>query len=138
MAIGSLFSGIKGRAGGAAPAAAAASAAPHSGKAQQPASASAPSTAKAKATAASAAASKKVDAAMDQIKVIITGDKSSAAPSSVTGMESVTSTCPSLTKKQRLMGFGACFVIGYLISFGVRSCQSPKCLKDEQVAHVCD
>lgn len=91
-----------------------------SAKPQAPTKAPAkPSTSSSASSATSGAAQEakiKASAAMDQIKVIITGDKSSAPAS---GLESVTSSCPSLTKKQRLAGFACCFVIGYVISFGV-------------------
>ncbi|KAF4045521.1 Got1/Sft2-like family [Phytophthora infestans] len=82
---------------------------------------------------------------MDQIKLVISGagDKVAGAASdaskklaSVTGDKKgatkteapassgdaltpgVTPTCPSLTKKQRLVGFASCFVLGYIVSFG--------------------
>lgn len=58
---------------------------------------------------------------MEQIKVIIGRDK--AAPS-VSTTESLAKTCPSLSRTQRMIGFGACFCLGYLISFGVRP---PRC-----------
>uniref|UniRef100_K3X5F8 Vesicle transport protein n=1 Tax=Globisporangium ultimum (strain ATCC 200006 / CBS 805.95 / DAOM BR144) TaxID=431595 RepID=K3X5F8_GLOUD len=52
---------------------------------------------------------------MEQIKVIIGRDKSTP---SVSTTESLAKTCPSLTRTQRLVGFGACFCLGYIISFG--------------------
>ncbi|KAL4145976.1 hypothetical protein PRNP1_011849 [Phytophthora ramorum] len=79
---------------------------------------------------------------MDQIKLVISGagDKVAGAASdaskklaSVTGdkkgatkadaptsnpSDSLPSTCPSLTKQQRMVGFVSCFVLGYLVSFG--------------------
>ncbi|CAH0478269.1 unnamed protein product [Peronospora belbahrii] len=32
--------------------------------------------------------------------------------------DSLISTCPNLTKKQRMTGFGSCFVLGFFINFG--------------------
>ncbi|OWZ21650.1 putative membrane protein [Phytophthora megakarya] len=81
---------------------------------------------------------------MDQIKLVISGagdkvagaasdasKKLASATASVTGdknatkeaptentMDSLTPTCPSLTRQQRMIGFASCFVLGYLVSFG--------------------
>lgn len=118
MGFGSLFS--KREASGAA---AAPSTSSQSSKPSASASSGAKTTKAASATAtaseAKAKATKQVSATMDQIKVIITGDKSTTA-SGAAGLESISSSCPSLSKKQRLAGFAFCFVIGYIISFGVR------------------
>jgi hypothetical protein len=57
---------------------------------------------------------------MDKIKVIITNGKTAAAPASGDN-ESLTASCPTLSKTQRMWGFAACFCLGYLISFGVRA-----------------
>jgi hypothetical protein len=112
MGLGSLFSSRE-----------ASSAAAKSSTASQssnpPAPASSAAKAKAKTASAASEAKDKASATMDQIKVIITGDKSTTT--SGASLESVTSSCPSLSKKQRLAGFAFCFVIGYIISFGVRA-----------------
>ncbi|TMW61167.1 hypothetical protein Poli38472_013630 [Pythium oligandrum] len=52
---------------------------------------------------------------MDHIKVIIGQGK--AETTATTSGENLTAMCPTLTKTQRMVGFAACFCIGYLISF---------------------
>ncbi|KAG3071834.1 hypothetical protein PI124_g20444 [Phytophthora idaei] len=75
----------------------------------------------------SGAGDKVAGAASDASKKLasVTGDKKSAtkaeAPATADAdslTPGVTPTCPSLTKKQRLIGFASCFVLGYLVSFG--------------------
>ncbi|KAL3659180.1 hypothetical protein V7S43_015758 [Phytophthora oleae] len=71
----------------------------------------------------SGAGDKVAGAASDASKKLasVTSDKKAAtkaeAPAS-SDADSLTSTCPSLTKKQRMIGFVSCFVLGYLVSFG--------------------
>jgi hypothetical protein len=73
----------------------------------------------------SGAGDKVAGAASDASKklVSVTGDKKGAtkadAAASSSSSDALTSTCPSLTKKQRMIGFVSCFVLGYLVSFGV-------------------
>ncbi|TDH66970.1 uncharacterized protein CCR75_007966 [Bremia lactucae] len=45
-----------------------------------------------------------------------TTTKSGASSSSES--DTLTSTCPSLSKKQRMIGFVSCFVLGFLVTFG--------------------
>ncbi|ETI54298.1 hypothetical protein, variant [Phytophthora nicotianae CJ01A1] len=73
----------------------------------------------------SGAGDKVAGAASDASKKLasVAGDKKSAtkteAPASDDALTpGVTPTCPSLTKKQRLIGFASCFVLGYIVSFG--------------------
>ncbi|KAI9920512.1 hypothetical protein PsorP6_015666 [Peronosclerospora sorghi] len=53
----------------------------------------------------------------------VTGDKKNVVKSDAATSESpsdvVMSTCPSLTRQQRMIGFVSCFVLGYIVSFGV-------------------
>ncbi|POM59392.1 Transmembrane protein [Phytophthora palmivora] len=71
----------------------------------------------------SGAGDKVAGAASDASKKLasVTGDKKSAtkadAPSEA-APDALMSTCPSLTRQQRLIGFASCFVLGYLVSFG--------------------
>uniref|UniRef100_A0AAV1TDL0 Vesicle transport protein n=1 Tax=Peronospora matthiolae TaxID=2874970 RepID=A0AAV1TDL0_9STRA len=73
----------------------------------------------------SEAGDKVAGAASDASKKLtsLTGDKKTAfwpetAPSQLSADSIYQSTCPSLTKKQRLTGFVSCFVLGYLVNFG--------------------
>ncbi|KAE9015641.1 hypothetical protein PR003_g16165 [Phytophthora rubi] len=74
----------------------------------------------------SEAGDKVAGAASDASKKLaaVTGDKKAAtksdaaAASSSSSSDALTSTGPSLTKKQRMIGFVSCFVLGYLVSFG--------------------
>ena len=75
----------------------------------------------------SEAGEKVAGAASDASKKLatLTGEKTKAFPVEAAPSESPAdsihgSTCLSLTKKQRLTGFGSCFVLGYLVNFGVR------------------
>ena len=74
----------------------------------------------------SEAGDKVAGAACDASKKLasLTGDKKTASPPETAPRELSAdsiyqSTCPSLTKKQRLTGFVSCFVLGYLVNFGV-------------------
>ncbi|KAG1685428.1 hypothetical protein DVH05_017767 [Phytophthora capsici] len=71
----------------------------------------------------SGAGDKVAGAASDASKKLasVTGDKKAATKTEAptpSESDSITSTCPSLTKKQRMIGFVSCFVLGYLVSFG--------------------
>ncbi|CEG35829.1 vesicle transport protein sft2a [Plasmopara halstedii] len=71
----------------------------------------------------SSAGDKVAGAANDASKTIanMTGEKNSTnktSASNASSLDMFNSTCPNLTKKQRMIGFISCFVLGFLVSFG--------------------
>ncbi|EGZ07953.1 hypothetical protein PHYSODRAFT_306087 [Phytophthora sojae] len=74
-----------------------------------------------KVAGAASDASKKLAAVTGDKKAAATKSDAKGASSSTSASSSsdaLTSTCPSLTKKQRMIGFVSCFVLGYIMSFG--------------------
>jgi hypothetical protein len=57
----------------------------------------------------------KGSAALDKAKSAVGIESKNTQES--TPIEDITEMCPQLTYQQRMIGFGACFVIGYLITF---------------------
>ncbi|KAF1774987.1 Vesicle transport protein, SFT2-like [Phytophthora cactorum] len=68
----------------------------------------------------SGAGDKVAGAASDASKKLasVTGDKKSATKAEAPATADADSLTRGLTKKQRLIGFASCFVLGYLVSFG--------------------
>ncbi|RLN74312.1 hypothetical protein BBJ28_00005643 [Nothophytophthora sp. Chile5] len=72
------------------------------------------------AGAASDASKKMTSAAADASKKLAsaTGDGKTKNADAASNVDALTSTCPSLSKRQRMIGFASCFCLGYIVSFG--------------------